>query len=61
MKPDRITTAFDLAAFLLLAVGVAMALWLLWPPLAALGAAVVLLAASWLIDRRARTVEGEDS
>lgn len=60
MKPDRITTVFDLVAFLLLAVGVGMALWLLWPPLAAVGAAGVLLGASWLIDHRVESVEGEE-
>lgn len=60
MKPERITTVLDLAAFLLIAVFAAMALWVVWPPLAAAGAAMVLLGASWLIDRRVEAVEGED-
>lgn len=60
MKPERVTTVLDLVAFVLIAVGVAMALWLLWPPLAPVGGAAVLLAASWLIDRRVDAVESEE-
>lgn len=53
MSRDRVTTALDLASFLLLAVGIGMALWIVWPPAGPIAAALVLLAASWLIDRRA--------
>lgn len=60
MKPERVTTVLDLVAFVLLAVGAAMALWLLWPPLGPVGGAAVLLGASWLVDRRVEAVESED-
>lgn len=59
MKSDHITTAFDLAGFILLAVAVGMALWLLWPPAAPAGGAVVLLGASWFIDHRSTQADSE--
>lgn len=60
MNPDHVTTVFDLAGFLLLAVAVGMALWLLWPPAGPAGGAAVLLAASWFIDHRGRKADAED-
>lgn len=64
MKPQHVTTAFDLIGFVLLAVALGMAFWLLWPPAGPAAAAIALLCASWFIDQRATKAddaEGEDS
>ena len=65
MSPDRVTTVLDLAAIVLLAAGIGLALWMVWPPAGLVCAALVLIAASWFIDRRIDSVtagkEGDDS
>lgn len=63
MKPQHVTTAFDLVGFVLLAVAAGMGFWLLWPPAGPAAAAGALLFASWFIDHRATKAdaEGDDS
>lgn len=59
MKPEHVTTAFDLIGFVLIAVAAGMGFWLLWPPAGPAAAAGALLCASWFIDRRAAKADEE--
>jgi hypothetical protein len=55
---ELVTTALEVAAIALLALAAGMAGWAVWPPLGVALAAVLLLGASFVVDRVGGSTSG---